>query len=46
MFIEEKEYRKPQFELVIIETVDIMNISMGDNDESSDSIFGDGFGNA
>ncbi len=40
MFIEEKEYRKPQFELIIIETVDIMNISIGDNNVGSDDIFG------
>ena len=40
MFIEEKEYRKPQFELIIIETVDIMNISIGDNNVGSDDIIG------
>ena len=40
MLIEEKEYRKPQFELVIIETIDIMNISIGDNNVGYDDLFG------
>ena len=40
MFIEEKEYRKPQFELVVIESVDIMKISIGDNDVSIEDLFG------
>ena len=29
MFIEEKEYNKPQFEVVVINSVDIMLISTG-----------------
>lgn len=41
MFIEEKEYRKPQFELVVIETVDIMDISIGDNGVDVDQLFGE-----
>ena len=46
MCIEEKEYRKPQFELVIVETIDIMNISIGDNNVGHDQLFGNDFGNA
>lgn len=38
MFIEEKEYSKPQFELVVINSVDIMTGS--DNGVSFDDLFG------
>ena len=38
MLIEEKEYVKPQFELVVIESVDIMAISFGDNDVSIEQL--------
>ena len=45
MFIEEKEYVKPQFELVVIESVDIMAISFGDNDVSIEDLLS-GLGHA
>jgi len=38
MFIKEKEYNKPQFELVVINSVDIMVGS--DNNVGIDELFG------
>lgn len=37
MFIKEKEYNKPQFELVVINSVDIM---VSDNNVGIDELFG------
>ena len=41
MFVEKKEYSKPQFDLVVINSVDIITASENDNSENDNNL-GDG----